>query len=87
MEFPKTSYTYGAHDGIPALAMPPVAFWPSYSWGWNDAITREGIVRQLDSMTERGIRGIYILPVPKNFRPNTPMLTLRQWTMKSFSGS
>ena len=71
MEFPKTSYTYGVHDGIPALKEPPVAFWPSYSWGWNDAITREGIVRQLDSMTERGIRGIYILPVPKNFRPKT----------------
>ncbi len=71
MEFPKTSYSYGAHGGIGALASPPVEFWPTYSWCWNDTVTREGIVEQLDSMTERGIRATYVIPMPKNFRPHT----------------
>ena len=49
---------------------------PIYSWLWNSEITKELIEKQTDEMVEQGIRGSYILPMPKEFRPNsmiTPM--------------
>jgi len=71
MDFPKSGYSYLAHDGIADFAAPSADYSPSYSWVWNDVITEEEIVRQLDSMLERGIRSIYILAEPKEFRPTT----------------
>jgi len=50
---------------------PPAALGPFYTWIWNVEITREEIDAQLDEMAEGGIRATYILPEPKEFRPQT----------------
>ena len=48
---------------------PPVSAYPVYAWIWNDSITKEGIISQLDGFVRAGIKGIYVLAEPKNFRP------------------
>lgn len=44
---------------------------PVYSWIWNSVITRDIIDAQLDEMYAQGIRAAYILPEPKDFRPDS----------------
>ncbi len=44
---------------------------PVYVWVWNDVCTREIINEQLTEMQNLGIRAFYILPEPKNFRPDS----------------
>ena len=48
---------------------PPLEFNVSYGWVWNAPITREGIDERLDGFVEAGIKSLYILPLPKDFRP------------------
>ena len=48
---------------------PPTSAYPVYAWVWNDTITPEGIRSQLDDFERAGIKGIYVLAEPKNFRP------------------
>ncbi|MBR6747798.1 MAG: hypothetical protein IKM07_02580, partial [Clostridia bacterium] len=67
MNFPKSDYTYCAHDTLEALSSPPVDFWPTYSWSWCGEILDEGIIERLDSMVARGIRRLYVLPIPQEF--------------------
>ena len=50
---------------------PDVSFAPVYIWVWNDVCTREIIDAQLAEMQNLGIRAFYILPEPKEFRPNS----------------
>lgn len=50
---------------------PDVSCAPVYIWVWNDACTRELIDEQLDEMQRLGIRAFYILPEPKEFRPDS----------------
>lgn len=42
-----------------------------YGWVWNSPITRDSIDRQLTEYDACGIRGLYILPEPTDFRPET----------------
>ena len=67
MIFPKSNYTYCEHESIDELASPSADFWPIYSWCWSDKITEEGIASRLDDMCERGIKRLYVLPIPKEF--------------------
>lgn len=50
---------------------PDVFHSPVYVWVWNDVCTCEIIDEQLDEMQNLGIRAFYILPEPKNFRPDS----------------
>ena len=50
---------------------PDVSYAPVYIWVWNDICTREIIDTQLAEMQRLGIRAFYILPEPKEFRPNS----------------
>ncbi len=50
---------------------PHVSFAPVYIWVWNDVCTREIIDSQLAEMQNLGIRAFYILPEPKEFRPDS----------------
>ncbi len=54
-----------------SFASPDVSFAPVYIWVWNDVCTRELIDEQLDEMQRLGIRAFYILPEPKEFRPDS----------------
>lgn len=49
---------------------PSAGFQPIYSWIWNSPITEDLIIEQIDSMEKIGIRGMYIIPEPPEFRPN-----------------
>ncbi len=55
---------------------PDVAHAPVYIWVWNDICTCEIIDSQLAEMCNLGIRAFYILPEPKNFRPDIMRYTI-----------
>lgn len=42
-----------------------------YSWAWNAPISQEESEKQIDEFCKAGIKGIYIIPLPKEFRPTT----------------
>ncbi len=56
---------------INSFRSPDVFRSPVYVWVWNDFCTRETIDNQLAEMQNLGIRAFYILPEPKNFRPDS----------------
>ena len=49
---------------------PALRYAPIYSWVWNYICTKERIDAQLDEMQRLGIRAFYIIPEPKEFRPD-----------------
>ena len=55
---------------------PDNSFYPVYSWMWNEKLSRDEIKRQLDEMYDRNIRGVYVVPLPKEFRPETMVTNL-----------
>ncbi|MBQ8227515.1 MAG: hypothetical protein IJZ88_00730 [Clostridia bacterium] len=55
---------------INSFSLPDVSFAPVYVWVWNDICNCDIIDRQLDEMKDLGIRAFYILPEPKEFRPD-----------------
>ncbi len=56
---------------INSFSSPDVSYAPVYIWVWNDLCTREIIDAQLSEMQKLGIRAFYILPEPKDFRPDS----------------
>lgn len=50
---------------------PPGAFAPIYSWYWNAPADDAESERQIDEMLRLGMKAVYIIPEPKNFRPTT----------------
>ncbi len=51
-------------------------FYPVYSWMWNDILSKDEIKIQLDEMYERNIRGVYVIPLPSQFRPDSMVTAL-----------
>ena len=49
---------------------PDASYSPVYVWVWNDICSCHIIDQQLAEMQKLGIRGFYILPEPKSFRPD-----------------
>ncbi|MBR4051129.1 MAG: beta galactosidase jelly roll domain-containing protein [Clostridia bacterium] len=56
---------------INSFISPDVSYAPVYVWVWNDVCTCEIIDAQLAEMQKLGIRAFYILPEPKEFRPDS----------------
>ena len=56
---------------INSFSFPDVSYAPVYVWVWNDVCTKEIIDAQLLEMQNLGIRAFYILPEPKDFRPDS----------------
>lgn len=52
-------------------------YYPVYSWMWNEKLTKDEIKRQLDEMYDRNIRGVYVIPLPSEFRPKTMVTNLQ----------
>ncbi|MBO5069593.1 MAG: hypothetical protein J6C37_04445, partial [Roseburia sp.] len=42
-----------------------------YGWAWNVTVNKEKIEKQLNEFLEAGIKGLYVLPLPKDFRSET----------------
>jgi len=51
---------------------------PAYTWVWNAPIQRDEVRKQLDDMMAAGIRTVYILPEPKNFRIYNERIHMKQ---------
>ena len=56
---------------LEAFQQTDTPFQPTYSWVWNAPIKIEDVKRRLDGMKQAGIRGVYVIPEPKSFRPET----------------
>lgn len=56
---------------IKIFVSPDVSYSPVYIWVWNDICTEDIIDAQLEEMQKLGIRAFYILPEPKEFRPDS----------------
>ncbi|MBO5420473.1 MAG: hypothetical protein J6A67_00835 [Clostridia bacterium] len=56
---------------IKSFISPDVFHSPVYVWVWNDICTKKIIYEQLKEMQHLGIRAFYILPEPKEFRPDS----------------
>ena len=50
---------------------PGMAYAPVHFWVWNGKCSHEETDRQLDEMYRLGVRAFYIVPEPKDFRPNS----------------
>ncbi len=50
------------------FSAPDPFFCPAYLWMWNNPVTKEAIVSQLDTIYSQGARGVWVLPVPKEHR-------------------
>ena len=61
----------GAKFDRKLLKNPPLECEVTYGWIWNEPITREGIDERLEGFVKAGIKSLYILPLPKDFRPET----------------
>ena len=59
----------GQKFSLDLLKNPPKDCQVAYSWNWNAPVTREGIDERLDGFVKAGIQCLYILPMPKDFRP------------------
>jgi len=55
----------------------PFSYQPAYMWQWNGTITEDGIKKQIDSMYNCGIRAMYIIGMPENFRPEIMTTSLK----------
>ena len=56
---------------IESFISPDASYAPVYVWVWNDICTQDIIDAQLKEMQNLGIRAFYILPEPKDFRPDS----------------
>ena len=56
---------------INSFVSPDVSYAPVYVWVWNDVCSCEIIDEQLNEMQNLGVRAFYILPEPKEFRPDS----------------
>ena len=50
---------------------PGAPYTPVYFWTWNAKCSHEETDKQLDEMYRLGVRAFYIVPEPKDFRPNS----------------
>lgn len=62
---------YNNKFDINSFISPDVSNAPIYVWVWNDVCTHKTIDNQLAEMQNLGIRAFYILPEPKDFRPDS----------------
>ena len=59
------------------LYNPDNRYYPVYSWMWNEGLSKSEIKRQLDEMFGRNIRGVYVIPLPSEFRPESMTTNLQ----------
>lgn len=67
---------------LEAFADPSIEYRTTPFWVWNDLMTRDEIVRQLNDLKERGIGGVFIHPRPGLI---TPYLTDEWFSLCAFA--
>jgi alpha-L-rhamnosidase len=53
------------------LQNPESVFWPAYFWLWNGPLDPELLKAQLNDMAEHEAKSVCVLPMPRDFRPDT----------------
>ncbi len=61
----------GEQFDVNKLKTPPLECEVAYSWLWNVPVTRELVDKSLAEIVKAGVKSLYILPLPKDFRPET----------------
>lgn len=61
----------GAQFDQEMLRSPSDEYQVTYTWIWNVPVTKEGIDKRLSEFLEVGIKSLYILPIPIDFRPES----------------
>ena len=69
-ETPK-GFSSESRFSVEAFSLPTIDYAPIYTWMWNGEIKEQETDRQLAEMQRLGIRRMYILPMPKSFRPTS----------------
>ena len=62
---------------IDSFRNPDSGYFPVYAWVWNEILDKDEIYRQIDEMYDRNILGVYIIPMPPEFRPNTMVTNMQ----------
>lgn len=53
------------------LKNPDAIFWPAYYWLWNGPLNPVVLKAQLQDMAEHEAKNVCVLPMPRDFRPDT----------------
>jgi len=61
----------GEQFEINKLKKPPLECQVAYSWLWNVPVSRELVDKSLEEIVKAGVKSLYIIPLPKDFRPET----------------
>ena len=61
----------GKQFNIDEFRSPKSEYDVTYMWLWNVPVTRELVDRELSEYKKAGINSLYIVPLPKDFRPET----------------
>ena len=61
--------TNGLTLSINEFSSPSAEYAVTWLWTWNATISREGIDERLSEMLNAGVKSLYVLPLPKDFRP------------------
>ncbi|MBO5316171.1 MAG: hypothetical protein J6B48_07075 [Clostridia bacterium] len=61
----------GEQFDINKLKNPPLDCTVTYSWLWNVPVTRELIDKSIEEAKAAGVRSLYMISMPKDFRPET----------------
>ncbi len=56
---------------LSALENPEAIFWPAYFWMWNAPLEPQKLRRQLRDMAAHDARGVCVVPMPREFRPDS----------------
>ena len=63
--------TMGGAFSPEGFKSPAVDFYPAYSWSWGSPLDREEIKEKLHEYYNNGVKRMYVLPMPREFRPWT----------------
>jgi hypothetical protein len=63
---------------IEKLLDPDPEYYPGYFWLWNGPLSEDIIVKQLQDMKEHEARSVCVLPMPREFRPDSTNNQLKE---------
>ena len=67
----RTEMLIDTNIDIQKLKNPEAMYWPAYFYCWNDVLSEDSIVQQIQDMAAMGAKSVCPLPEPKEFRPET----------------
>lgn len=66
-----TNMAGGIKFSLNEFIEPDAIYWPGYFWLWNDVLDESVLIEQLRDMREHNARSVCVLPMPREFRPDS----------------